>query len=91
MFGSVSKKEHDLEVYQAYSRGFNAAKNDLDLLMQNNEIFYQALQLIAELELTDKDGDAARSMQRTARSAINWHESHMPSVYVAGKRSEEDK
>ena len=81
MFGSISKKEYDMAVHDAYRRGYNAAKNDVEMLVSNNEVLFKALHLIAY----DKDENDAeitiKSARNIAETAIHWHKLNTPIAY----------
>jgi hypothetical protein len=79
MFGSITKKEHDIAIFESYKKGYNAAKDDIECLLHNTEVLIKALELIASDQ--DNKEDLVDSMKNIAATALHWYRLNTPKAY----------
>lgn len=76
MFGTVSKKQHELELYNAYQSGYSQAESELLKLKEALSITTEALSLISSAasgnDSNQSPEEILKSITSTASTALTW-------------------
>jgi hypothetical protein len=76
MFGnSVPKRKYDVDLFNAFQRGYGQAQADIKAIGRANKVLYEALDLIASSKIQeeyDNPADQVGAMQNIAENALKW-------------------